>query len=179
MKETGTLYWVTGLSGAGKTTVGTLLYNHLKQKKNSVVLLDGDMLRTISDNHDYTDEGRDRMAYQNMRLFRLLTEQGIDVVSCVIGMKEKYRLWNRANVPNYKEIYLKVSIEELIQRDSKGLYRRVLNQETKDVYGIDLQYEEPKHPDVIVNNEGAIQPEDALTTIISALGLETLGGTGN
>lgn len=172
MTKKGTLYWVTGLSGAGKTTVGTLLYQYLKQKKEAVVLLDGDMLRTVSDNHDYTDEGRDRMAYQNMRLFRLLTDQGIDVVSCVIGMREKYRAWNRENVPNYKEIYLKVSIDELIQRDSKGLYRQVLNKETKDVYGIDLSFEEPEHPDVVVENEGATGPEDALRAIVSALGLD-------
>lgn len=172
MKETGTLYWVTGLSGAGKTTVGTLLYNYLKQKKNAVVLLDGDMLREVSDNRDYTSEGRERMAYQNMRLFRLLTDQGIDVVSCVIGMREEYRAWNRANIPNYQEIYLKVSLEELIQRDSKGLYQRALSKKAKDVYGIDLFFEEPEHPDVVVENEGAIRPKDALQAIVSALGLD-------
>lgn len=115
------------------------------------------------------------MAYQNMRLFRLLTDQGIDVVSCVIGMREKYRTWNRENIENYREIYLKVSIEELIQRDTKGLYRQALNQETKDVYGIDLLFEEPEKPDVVVENEGQIRPKDALMTIISALHLETLG----
>ena len=172
MKETGTLYWVTGLSGAGKTTVGTMLYNYLKQKKDAVVLLDGDMLREVSDNRDYTSEGRERMAYQNMRLFRLLTDQGIDVVSCVIGMREKYRSWNRTHIPNYQEIYLKVSLEELVQRDSKGLYQRALNKSAKDVYGIDLSFEEPEHPDVVVENEEATRPVDALQAILSALGLD-------
>jgi adenylylsulfate kinase-like enzyme len=171
----GTLYWVTGLSGAGKTTVGTMLYEYIRARKDAVVLLDGDMLRAVAENHNYTDGGREGMAYQNMRLFRLLTDQGIDVVSCVIGMREKYRTWNRENIENYREIYLKVSIEELIQRDTKGLYRQALNQETKDVYGIDLLFEEPEKPDVVVENEGQIRPKDALMTIISALHLETLG----
>ncbi|MCI8423744.1 MAG: adenylyl-sulfate kinase [Lawsonibacter sp.] len=175
MNEKGTLYWVTGLSGAGKTTVGTLLYQYLRCRKPGVVLLDGDMLRAMAENHDYTDEGRERMAYQNMRLFRLLTEQGIDVVGCVIGMREKYRAWNRENIPNYKEIYLKVSLEELVNRDSKGLYRRALNRETTDVYGIDLKFEEPERPDVVVENEGLVRPEDALKTIVAALGLEKRG----
>jgi len=167
--KTGTLYWVTGLSGAGKTTVGTLLYEHLRARGAAVVLLDGDALRAVSGNTDYSGAGRDQMAYQNMRLFKLLTDQGIDVVACVIGMREAYRQWNRDNIPNYREIYLKVSLEELFQRDSKGLYSRLKNRETEYVYGVDLQCEEPECPDVVVENEGSTRPEDALRIILSAL----------
>ena len=58
----GTLYWVTGLSGAGKTTVGTMLYEYIRARKDAVVLLDGDMLRAVAENHNYTDGGREGMA---------------------------------------------------------------------------------------------------------------------
>lgn len=165
----GTLYWVTGLSGAGKTTVGTMLYEYLRAREENVVFLDGDTLRAVVGNFNYAD--REQMCYQNMRLFKLLTDQGIDVVSSVIGMKEKYRAWNRENIENYREIYLKVSMDELIRRDPKGLYRKALNRETQHVYGIDLEFEEPERPNFVVENEGDIGPEDALNKIITGLGL--------
>lgn len=162
---------MTGLSGAGKTTVGSLLYQHLKAKKDNVVFLDGDALRRVMNDFDYTETGREQASYRNMRLFQLLTSQGIDVVCCVIGMKEEYRAWNRANIPNYREIYLKVTLEELVRRDPKGLYHKALHGEIQHVYGVDLPFEEPVQPDVVVENQGPMRATDALARIIAALNL--------
>lgn len=169
--EKGTFYWISGLSGAGKTTIGTLFYNYLKEKKDNVVLIDGDVLREITGDSDFSEEGRDNRVKRNARLFQLLTDQGIDVVNCSIGLRNKYREWNRELITNISEIYIKVSLEELIRRDSKGLYRRALNGETKNVYGVDLPFDEPEHPAVVVNNGGDMTPECALEQIVTALGL--------
>ena len=54
----GNLYWITGLSGAGKTTIGTLLYEYLKSKKDNVVFIDGDKTREVFQNKDYSEDGR-------------------------------------------------------------------------------------------------------------------------
>ena len=162
----GTLYYITGLSGAGKTTIGTMLYNFIREKKSNVVFLDGDILREVYANTDYTPEGREKVAYQNLRLCRMLVNQGIDVVGCFIGMYDRYREWSRENIENYIEIYLKVSIEELIRRDAKGLYKKALAGEIKNVYGIDMPYEEPKTPNIVIYNEGTIGTEDAVRKII-------------
>ena len=169
--EKGTFYWISGLSGAGKTTVGTLFYQYLRARKDNVVFIDGDKLRAVMDDHDFTEEGRDRAVQRNGRLFPLLTEQGIDVVNCSIGLRNKYRAWNREIITNCCEIYLKVSLEELIRRDPKGLYHRALAHEAEHVYGIDLPYDEPECPAVLVVNEGDTTPEDALRQIVDALGL--------
>lgn len=169
--EKGTLYWVTGLSGAGKTTISTLLYRYILSKKRNIVFLDGDAIRAVYNNKDYSDEGRERVSYMNMRLFKLLTEQGIDVIAAVIGMKNEYRKWNREHIDNYKEIYLKVPIEVLIKRDSKKLYSRALNHEISNVYGIDLPYEEPIAPDIIAENDGKNSPEEVCTQIVEQLGI--------
>lgn len=169
--EKGTFYWISGLSGVGKTTVGKLFYDYLRTKKDNVVLIDGDTLRAVMDDHDFSEEGRDRAVKRNARLFAMLTDQGIDVVNCSIGLKNKYREWNRERITNCCEIYLKASMEELIRRDPKGLYRRALNHETSNVYGIDLPYDEPENPAVVVVNEGKNTPEDSLREIIRALGL--------
>ena len=167
----GTLYWITGLSGAGKTTIGTLLYTYIHSKKENVVFLDGDVIRTVYNNTDYTEDGREKISYTNMRLFKLLTDQGIDVVAALIGMKNKYRQWNRDNVENYKEIYLKVPIEVLIKRDSKKIYSRALKHEISNVYCIDMAYEEPQQPDIVVVNDGKLSPEKVCEEIVKKLGI--------
>ena len=161
----GTLYYITGLSGAGKTTIGTMLFDYLREKKDNVVFLDGDILREVYANTDYSPEGREKIAYQNLRLCRMLVNQGIDVVGCFIGMYDRYRNWSRENIDNYIEIYLKVGMDELIRRDAKGLYKKALAGEIKNVYGIDMSYEEPKYPDIVIYNEGKLSAEDAVRMI--------------
>lgn len=167
----GKLYWITGLSGAGKTTISGLLYNYLKKKQSNIILIDGDKIREVYQNTDYTEEGRVKISYTNMRLCKMLTDQGIDVIIAVIGMRDEYREWNRNNIENYYEIYLEVPIEELIRRDSKGLYSKALRGEIKNVYGIDMKYEEPKNPDVHILNDSSKTPEEVCSYIIKLLDL--------
>lgn len=152
--EKGTVYFFTGLSGAGKTTIGGLFYRRLKERKPNVVLLDGDQLRPMFDvDTGYSFEERKRGAYRNFRLCRMLADQGIDVVLCSISMYRDVRAWNRANIERYKEIYIKVSRETLFSRDQKGLYSA-----GKNVIGIDLPFEEPESPDVMIQNDGGEEP---------------------
>lgn len=164
--DKGTLYWITGLSGAGKTTIGTRLYQYMKEKKDNVLFLDGDILRQIYRNTDYSQEGRRALAFQHARLCRMLTDQGMDVVCCLIAMYDDCREWNRKNIQNYREIYLRVDMEELIRRDQKQLYSRALRKEAQNVMGIDMPFEEPKQPDLIINNNGAESPEAVVNQII-------------
>lgn len=154
--EKGTVYFFTGLSGAGKTTLGGLFYRRLKAKKSNVVLLDGDQLRPMFDvDTGYSFEERKRGAYRNFRLCKMLADQGIDVVLCSISMYHDVRAWNRENIERYREIYIKVSQETLMRRDQKGLYSK-----GKNVIGLDLPFEEPQAPHVIVRNDGTQKPEE-------------------
>lgn len=158
MSEKGTVYFFTGLSGAGKTTIGGMFYRRLKERKPNVVLLDGDQLRPMFDvDTGYSFEERKRGAYRNFRLCRLLADQGIDVILCSISMYRDVRAWNREHIDRYREIYIKVSRDTLFRRDQKGLYST-----GKNVIGIDLPFEEPEHPDVVVENDG-IQTPEAIT----------------
>lgn len=165
MMKKGTAYRLTGLSGAGKTTIGTMLFDYMKKKQDNVVLLDGDALRAISENTDYSLEGRARQGRIARNLVKFLTDQGIDVIWCVIGMLEEERRLNRDLIDNYKEIYIKVSIEELIRRDSKGLYKAALEGKKENVYGINMKTEYPENPELVIENEGDLKPEDAVEII--------------
>ena len=165
MSEKGTVYFFTGLSGAGKTTVGGLFHRRLKATKPNVVLLDGDEIRVaFGEDVGYTQPERLRWAGRIFRVCKLLSDQGIDVVVCSIAMYESVRQWNRENIPNYKEIYIKVSKDTLLQRNQKGLYTA-----GKNVVGIDLPFDEPQRPDIVVPNDGERTPLELVEELERAL----------
>lgn len=155
------VYWITGLSGAGKTTIGHAWYLYLKETMPNVVLLDGDTLRQVfGDDLGYTKEDRKKSAMRNARICKLLSEQGIDVVCCTISMFDEVRQWNREHISNYKEIYVKVRMETLQKRDQKNLYTKVGLGTEENLAGITWEVEEPKNPDLILYNDGEKTPEE-------------------
>lgn len=166
------LYWLTGLSGAGKSTIAHLLYSYLRRKKNNVVYLDGDDLRKIfGTTNNYSPNERKVLALSYSRLCKMLTEQSIDVVIATISMFHEVRDWNRRNITNYKEIYIKVPMEVLIARDQKNLYSKGLTGEFKQIMGIDLEVEEPISPDLVIENDGTRTPENIVNQIIDKFAL--------
>jgi len=167
------LYWLTGLSGAGKTTIGNIFHARLKTLKNNSVYLDGDVLREIfGNNKKYSPDERKNLAMCYSRLCKMLTEQGVDVVIATISMFHEVREWNRENIENYHEIYIKVPMEVLIARDQKNLYSRALRGEVEYVMGIDVEVEEPNNPDVIIENDGSSTPENMTKQLIRKLKLD-------
>lgn len=167
MENKGTVYFFTGLSGAGKTTLGGLFHRRLKAREANVVLLDGDSIRLVyNEDISYTEESRRKGAGRTFRVAKMLSDQGIDVVVCSICMYADLRAWNRANIENYREIYIKVSKETLIRRNQKGLYTGGTN-----VVGIDLPFDEPKSPDYIIENDGRETPEAIVARLEKALGV--------
>ena len=119
----GRVFWITGLSGAGKTTLGRELWGRLRAAGRPATFLDGDALRSvIAEDLGHSADDRRRSAMRNARLSRLLAEQGADVVCATISLFHEVHRWNRENIPGYREIYLRVPIDELRRRDSKGIY---------------------------------------------------------
>lgn len=163
----GTVYWITGLSGAGKTTIGKLLYEKIKERYPNTVFLDGDMLRKVfGDDLGYSREERKKCAMRYSRLCAMLQEQGMNIICCTISMFDSVREWNRENIPHYKEIYVKVTMDTLMVRDQKGLYSGMTKEKQKEVVGIHMDVEEPKHPDLILQNDGERTPEEQVEEIL-------------
>lgn len=162
-----TVYWITGLSGAGKTTIGKLFYEKLKATHPNTVFFDGDTLRKVfGDDLGYTKEERRKCAMRYSRLCAMLQAQDMNVICCTISMFDSVREWNRDNIQSYKEIYVKVSMDTLHFRDQKGLYSGVTGEKQKEVVGIHLEIEEPKHPDLVLYNNGEKTPEEQVEEIL-------------
>lgn len=152
----GILYWITGLSGSGKTTIGNRLYYELRQKQANVVILDGDVLkRIVSNDLGYTESDRRKRAIQYAQICKMLTDQGIIVICCTIAMYDEVREWNRKNNKSYVEIFLDVPMDVLIKRDQKGIYSQYENGKINNVAGIDIQVEFPKNSDLVLKNDGS------------------------
>lgn len=167
----GRVFWFTGLSGAGKTTIGKLFFSALRGQAASAVFLDGDILREVFGNDlGHSREERLISAMRNSRLCRMLSDQGIDVVCATISMFRECQEWNRANIPRYHEIYLRVPMSVLVERDQKQLYSRARRGEVKDVMGIDLPVEEPDSPELIIDNDGSQTPQQIAAKLFSKFG---------
>jgi cytidine diphosphoramidate kinase len=150
------IIWITGLSGAGKSTIGNKVVEGLRKNGEQVVYLDGDELREVfgASCVNINNHGRERrlaLAMQYSRLCRVIAEQGLTVVIATISMFKEIHSWNRSNLPGYFEVYLKVPVDELRRRDPKQIYKKFDSGELRSVAGLDLEIDEPLDADLIVN----------------------------
>lgn len=171
MAEKGTLYFFTGLAGAGKSTIGGLFYERLRARKPDAVLKDGHRLREKAVQsgvpRDYSNAARRAGARGTMAECRRLTDEGLDVVLCSMSLFADVRAWCRENIGNYREIYLRVGMDTLRTRREELYSGR-----QKQVVGLDLSWDEPTTPDVVIDNEGTETPEEIVDRLVKQFGLE-------
>ena len=166
-KEKGVLYWITGLSGAGKTTIGNWLFYELRKERDNVVLLDGDILKNIVDDKPgYSKEDRKKRALKYAMMCKMLTDQDITVVCCTIAMFDEVREWNRKNNKGYVEVFLDVPLEVLVSRDQKGMYSKYADGNFSNISGVDVEVEFPKNPDVYIKNDGSLTVKECVNKIL-------------
>lgn len=119
----GKTYWITGFSGAGKTTLCRRYVDYLRAHERTVGMLDGDELRANMGAVDgHARKGRLALAKRYGQLCGLIASQGVDVAIATISMFHEVHAWNRQHLPGYVEIFIDVPFEELIRRDAKGIY---------------------------------------------------------
>lgn len=165
------IVWLIGLSSAGKTTIGRELYERITANRNDVLFLDGDNLRHVwGDDLGHTAEDRYENGWRYCRLGQLLDDQNIHAICCVLSLFEEHREWNRNNLSSYFEVYLDVPMETLEKRDTKDLYRQAHDGEMKNVVGVDIPFEEPEAPDLVLSNDdSAPAPGQQAERILQAL----------
>jgi len=164
------VYWITGMSGAGKTTIGKIFYEHLRSSSSAIIFLDGDVLREIfSNGQKYDKESRKELAKSYARICKMISDQGVDVICSTVSMFHEVQAWNRKHINNYCEIYVKVPLEVLHERDQKGIYSNARNNDGKNIVGIDLLAEEPLNPEIVLCNDGSKTPNEMANILIEEL----------
>ena len=166
----GRVIWITGLSGAGKSTVARATAEQLREIGITPVLIDGDEIReAIRDPHTGHDPAsRLANAYRISRLAKLMAEQGHTVIVATMSLFHEIHAWNRKHLPNYFEVWIEVDLLTLQTRDPHGLYSQAVKGVTHNVAGIDLAYERPENPDLILKNKPpSSNPEAMANEIIS------------
>ena len=165
--------WITGLSGAGKSTVSQALVPLLREQEICSILLDGDTLRevfgaAVLNDENHSREGRIGLAMKYAQLCRVLSEQGLTVVIATISLFAEIHSWNRQNIPGYFEVYLPVPLEELRRRDPKLIYSRYDSGQIKNVAGLDLEIDEPIHANFISVFDERNDAESTAKSILQA-----------
>ena len=166
--------WITGLSGAGKTTLAKEIVSQLATENKEPILLDGDQLREIfvdSSNQAFSahdSSSRLTLALKYSGLARLLSEQGFWVIVATISLFKEVHDWNRKNFKNYYEVFLDTPIEELRNRDSKKIYSRFFENKISNVAGLDLEVDQPKSPDLLVPFDPDKSVQSIAETIIKS-----------
>lgn len=160
--------WITGMSGAGKSTLANALVKNMRNVWPCTILVDGDSVREICGNDlSYSKADRLANAYRISKLCRFLNDQGALVICSTISFFHEIHDWNRTNLTPYIEAHLKVDVAELKRRDSKGLYNAKVQNE--NVVGIDQVLEEPKNPDLVLNNTSQSDFDQNLQSLIRTI----------
>ncbi len=167
--ERGFTIWFTGLSGSGKSTLSEIIEQRLKERGYNVEILDGDIVRThLSKGLGFSREDRDTNIKRIAFVASLLTRNGVVCISAAIAPYREAREWARREVGDFVEVYVKCPIEVCRQRDVKGLYKLVDEGKIKNFTGVDDPYEEPDHPDVVVESDKET-PNESVTRIFTKL----------
>ena len=147
LKKNGILFWITGLSGSGKTSIAKEILPIIKKKYGATIHLDGDALRSILDLNGYSFEERLSNSAIYAKIAKYLTSQGINVVFSLVGLMNKPRAWNRRNIEKYIEIFVRSDLKKIIGKDIKKIYKN-----KKNIVGLTIKPEFPKKPDIIIDN---------------------------
>lgn len=164
--QKGACLWFTGLPCSGKTTVADLVAEKLDGKGEKVERLDGDIVRkSLTKDLGFSKEDRDMNIERITFVSKLLSRNGVFVLTSFISPYIEKREHAREETTNFIEIYVKASVEECKKRDVKGMYEKAIQGEIENFTGISDPYEEPPEPEIVLDTEKESIEESAQKVI--------------
>ena len=148
-KNKGILFWITGLSGSGKTAIAKKIHKKISHLYGPTIEISGDDFRQIFRLNKYTKKARIEYLLKYLHFCKLITNQKINLIFNLIGMYNRARRWNRKNIDNYVEIYIKADIHKIIKLKRKATYLK----NKKNIVGLDIRPEFPKKPNIVIKND--------------------------
>lgn len=149
-KKKGILFWVTGLSGSGKTVISEKIWKDIIKNYGPTLLVSGDDLRKIFNFDKYTAHERKVLGIYYCRYAKFITDQNINLIFAVVGMRNSTRNWNRKNIKNYIEVYIKSNIKTIKMANKKKIYHEA---NSGDIVGVNIKSELPTRPHITIKND--------------------------
>lgn len=147
------VFWFTGLSGSGKTTIAKGLEHELQVKGFLVMVLDGDNVRAgINNNLGFSDADRKENIRRIAEVAKLFLNCGVITICCFVSPTNEMRALAKTIIgtDDFREIFVDTPVEECERRDVKGLYAKARKGEIPDFTGVNSPFEIPVHPDLII-----------------------------
>ncbi len=165
--------WLTGMSGSGKSTLTERVSRELALRGLGVEVLDGDVVRThLSRGLSFSKEDRDINVRRIGWVCSILARHGVVTLSAAISpyadVRHECRLMTEASGAAFVEVFCRASLETLIERDVKGLYKKALAGEIQNFTGVSDPYEAPQNPDVLIESDRD-SVEDSVQKILTYL----------
>jgi len=152
--QEGFVLWMTGLSGAGKTTIALDLVDALKERGFPVERLDGDVVReSLTKDLGFSAEDRRTNIERITFVAKLLSRNGVACICSFISPYQSVRDHVRENTTNFLEVFVDAPLETVIERDVKGLYKKAIAGEIPNFTGISDPFEAPENPDIHVRTD--------------------------
>jgi adenylyl-sulfate kinase len=176
LKQKGFVLWLTGLSGSGKTTIALILEEELRVRGLRVERLDGDIVRQgLTSDLGFSKEDREKNIERVTFVAKLLSRNGVACICSFISPYQSIRDKVRLETTNFIEVYVDASLDEVIERDVKGLYKMALTGQIENFTGVSDPYEAPEVPDIHVHTDDqtALESANQMLDRLGEMGLIT------
>lgn len=157
LEQKAKVFWLTGLSGSGKSTIAKSLEQQLHEAGYLVAVLDGDNVRTgINNNLGFSEQDRLENIRRIAEVSKLFIQNGVIVIACFVSPTVEIRTLAKSiiSAADFIEVFINIPIEECEKRDVKGLYAKARKGEIKDFTGINAPFEAPTNADITIYTAG-------------------------
>ena len=148
-KNKGILFWITGLSGSGKTGIAEKIKSNISNKYGPTLAVSGDDLRKIFNYKKFSRKDRLAYALTYGKFCKYITDKKINTILSTVSLFHKVRKWNRTNINNYIEIYIQSDIHKIFKQKKKFFYRG----NYKNIVGRNIKPEFPQSPHITIKND--------------------------
>lgn len=164
LRQKACVFWMTGLSGSGKTTIAKILEKKLHHMGFLTQILDGDNIRAgINNNLGFSENDRKENIRRIAEISKLFLNCGVITINCFISPTKEIRKAAKDIIgkADFREIFIDTPLEICEKRDTKGLYKRARSGEIKDFTGISSAFEVPSDPEIHLKTENSTPEESA------------------
>ena len=149
-KNNGILFFITGLSGAGKTSTSLKIKKYIIKSFGPTVIIHSEKIRKIYNFKGFNKNERISLGSQHINLLNLILKQKINVIYDAIALSDKLRTLKRKKIKKYVEIFIKSDVKKIIKFNKK---KKIYNKLKSNIVGVDIRAEFPKNPHITINND--------------------------